>query len=125
MSYLIFGTPVSNKRAINIEEYSMCVDADGNLRVRNLIWNADTLAWEAATGSLTGGQSVQPPTLTTRMDTVGDLTYVGKAVIGSADGSAVWQIQRIDETSGIVIKWADGNSNFDNIWSNHLALTYL
>lgn len=51
-------------------------------------------------------------------------TYIGKAEIGSAEGSAVWQIKRIDETSGMKILYADGNINFDNIWSNYASLSY-
>lgn len=51
-------------------------------------------------------------------------TYIGKAEIGSAEGSAVWQIKRIDETSGMKILFADGNKNFDNIWSNYSSITY-
>lgn len=35
------------------------VDSDhGSIKARNLIWNTNTLAWEAATGSLSGGSNV-------------------------------------------------------------------
>jgi hypothetical protein len=51
-------------------------------------------------------------------------TYIGKAVTGSDEGDAVWQIFRMDETSGLKIEWADGNSNFDNIWSDYAGLSY-
>ena len=40
------------------EFYFADVDIDGNLKTRNLIWNATALAWEAATGSLVGGGNV-------------------------------------------------------------------
>jgi hypothetical protein len=53
-----------------------------------------------------------------------NITYVGYAAIGSATSAAVWRIKRIDETSGLVITWADSNNNFDNIWSNRTGLTY-
>ena len=56
-----------------------------------------------------------------------NVTYVGKARIGSAAGSAVWQIMKIDESGTpitLVITYADGNANFDNIWSNRTSLTY-
>lgn len=36
----------------------LATDADGNLGARNFIWNTSTLAWEKATGSLTGGSNV-------------------------------------------------------------------
>lgn len=54
------------------------------------------------------------------------VTYVGKAVPGSLETQAIWQIQKI-EVVGTVTKilWADGDKNFDNIWSNRLSLTYL
>lgn len=64
--------------------------------------------------------------LTTRLDDTSTLnmTYVGEANIGSAESSAVWRIKRIDETSGIKILYADGDSNFDNIWNNRTSLAY-
>ncbi len=69
-----------------------------------------------------GGSS----TYATRLDEVGGgITYVGKAAVGSATSSAVWQIQRITETGpDITIQWADGNASFDNIWDNRASLTY-
>lgn len=62
----------------------------------------------------------------TRTDeTPGGITYVGKAAVGSATGSAVWQIQRLTETSGdLVVQWADGNASFDNTWDNRASLSY-
>ncbi len=53
-----------------------------------------------------------------------NILYVGEAPIGSATSSAVWRIQRWDITTGAIKKWADGNSNFDNIWDNRETLTY-
>lgn len=55
------------------------------------------------------------------------VTYIGKAGIGSSASSPVWQIQKIDESGSpisAVITWADGNSNFDNVFSNRTSLTY-
>lgn len=53
------------------------------------------------------------------------VTYIGKAVIGSSSASAVWQVQKIDESSNpTTIKWADGNDAFDNIFNNRTSLTY-
>ena len=56
--------------------------------------------------------------------TTDNVTYLGKAAIGSESGESVWQIQKIDETNGIVIKWANGNDNFVNIWDARTSLTY-
>jgi len=54
-----------------------------------------------------------------------NVAYVGTAPIGSATNSAVWRIKKIDETSGVVITWADGDDSFNNIWDNRVSLTYL
>ncbi len=61
---------------------------------------------------------------TTRIATVGVLTYIGNAVIGSATSAAVWQIKRLDATAGLIKLWADGNDNYDNIWDNRASLSY-
>jgi len=53
-----------------------------------------------------------------------DISYVGKSATGSITSTATWQIQRIDESTGLIQEWADGDSNFDNIWDNREALTY-
>jgi hypothetical protein len=61
----------------------------------------------------------------TRVDqATSTVMYVGKAAIGSLTSGAVWRVKKVDTTSGIVITWADGNSNFDNIWDNRAILTY-
>ncbi len=52
------------------------------------------------------------------------VSYIGQAVTGSSTATAVWRIKKMDTTSGIVITWADGNPNFDNIWDNRASLTY-
>ena len=44
----------------------------------------------------------------------GTTLYVCKAAIGSALSSAVWQIKKVDTSSGVVIQWCDSNSNYDN-----------
>lgn len=56
--------------------------------------------------------------------TTASVTYVGKARPGSVTSSAVWQVKKIDQTSGVVITWADGNTLFDNIWDNRASLSY-
>ncbi len=53
-----------------------------------------------------------------RMATVGDFDYVGEATVGTADSGTTWRIKRIDNSSGIVIKWASGTAGLDKIWDN-------
>jgi hypothetical protein len=60
----------------------------------------------------------------------GDTLYIGDALPGTATSSATWSIKRVVFTedgggnTDAVTTWADGNSNRDNIWDNHLALSY-
>lgn len=53
-----------------------------------------------------------------------NVTYIGTATPGTATSAASWQIKKVDETSGTVIKYADGNANFDNVWDNRESLSY-
>lgn len=55
---------------------------------------------------------------------VGSITYVAKAEPGSSEASAVWQVKKIDETTGTVITWADGDAEFNNIATDLTALSY-
>lgn len=61
-----------------------------------------------------------------RIDDYSDtnIQYVGKAEPGTATSAASWQIMKIDESTGTIITWADGDDNFDNIWDNRTSLTY-
>jgi hypothetical protein len=52
------------------------------------------------------------------------VTYVGFAVPGALVASAVWQIKSVDENTGTIVLFADGNDSFDNVWNNREALTY-
>lgn len=50
-------------------------------------------------------------------------TWLGWAVPGAAEGAAVWKVARITNATNRKL-WADGNKNFDNIWTNYNALIY-
>ena len=54
------------------------------------------------------------------------VTYIGFAIPGSIESDPVWLIKKLVE-SGTVTKTylADGNQNFDNVWSNRASLNYL
>ena len=59
-------------------------------------------------------------------DTGAGVLYVGLAPAGSSLSDPVWKIKQI-LTSGLVLRilWADGNGQYDNIWDDRAALTYL
>ena len=59
-------------------------------------------------------------------DTGTGITYVGTAPTGSSLSAPVWKIKQI-LTSGLVLRilWADGDSQYDNIWDNRASLIYM
>lgn len=59
-----------------------------------------------------------------KMTTVGSVDYVGEADTGTAASSALWRAKKVDSTTGIIITWADGNANFDNVATDLTTLTY-
>jgi hypothetical protein len=77
--------------------------------------------WDTPPG--TGGEAL--PYAVRFDDDVSGVAYLGEADPGSTEASAVWRIKKIT-TTGIDIStaWADGNSNFDNVWNDHLTLSY-
>ena len=52
-----------------------------------------------------------------------NVTYVGKSAIGSATSASTWQIQKIDETSGMSITWA-GTGLFTVKWDDRTTESY-
>lgn len=50
-------------------------------------------------------------------------TWLGWAAPGTAEGVAAWKIARITNASNRKL-WADGNKNFDNVWTAHAGLVY-
>lgn len=59
-----------------------------------------------------------------KITTSGTVTYIGVANPGTSESSASWQCKKIDSTTGIIITWADGDTNFDNIATDLTSLTY-
>jgi len=58
---------------------------------------------------------VEPRSLVPVIYEDGDVLYVCKATPGSALSDPVWQIIKLDMTTGLIGKYADGNANFDNV----------
>jgi hypothetical protein len=61
-----------------------------------------------------------------RIDEVSaSLIYIGEATTGASDSSPLWRIRRL-QLSGTVtsIQYADGDTQFDNVWSNRASLSY-
>lgn len=59
----------------------------------------------------------------------GDIIYIGKAQPGSLKSAAVWQIQKITfvktgQNTDTEIRFADNDASFNQIWDDHLILSY-
>lgn len=55
------------------------------------------------------------------------IIYQAWADPGSTNGSPVWRISKttfLNAQGDSIVEWADGNSNFDNIWDNRASLSY-
>lgn len=52
------------------------------------------------------------------------ILYLGLAMPGALDAAPVWQIQQIDTSGVISMKFADGNALFDNVWNDRASLVY-
>ena len=92
----------------------------GRAHFLQYLWNPDTLSYEVAT--TTGGAATS---YALQVDAASaTITYVGEAEPGSATSGAVWRIKRIDTSSGVSIRWADGVDGFSKIWDNRATYTY-
>lgn len=63
-----------------------------------------------------------------RVDFVSDIElYKGEADVGSPESSPVWRIRKItiDSDSDVTEVWASGNANFDKVWADRAALSYI
>lgn len=94
-----------SEQLVSIENATRMKPLPGSMAISNL-----GTVTEAITNTV-ASYAVQIDDYTTT-----NVTYIGKAPVGTATSTAGWQIQKIDETTGMVITWADGNSNFDNVW---------
>lgn len=55
--------------------------------------------------------------------TTPDTTYIGKAAVGSSTSDPVWQVAKLDTSSGLTKTWA-GTAGFDQVWDDRASLTY-
>jgi hypothetical protein len=60
-------------------------------------------------------------------DVNGSTTYYGYALsLGANQSAAVWKIRREVTTATVTVAtYADGDGNYDNVWTNRASLTYM
>ncbi len=103
--------------------------------------NQGTSPWITSVGSISGvvGQTTMsaslPVTIASNQtstpwairtdQSTASVQYIGKAVVGTTDASAGWQILRITATSTTnTIEYAGGSGSYTNIWNNRASFSY-
>lgn len=99
---------------------SALVDADRHVQVDVL---SSALPLAASTETTLQTISFGGYKFALRLETVGDIDYVGEAAIGTATSAAAWRVKRVDSSSGTIIQWA-GTGVFDQVWDNYAFLSY-
>ena len=113
------------------------------LHIAQYVWDVNTLSWVRQTGASGGAGTdvvvtnfpnttqisgtVSLQVYAKRFDEVDSTTsYIGEALAGSSENSAVWRIQKVVMSGNdVTTTFADGNTNFDNVWTNRASLTYV
>ena len=57
----------------------------------------------------------------------GNPEYVGEAAVGSGTSDSVWRIKNIkwnNDNNPTSVKWADGDTSFNNVWDDRASLDY-
>lgn len=69
-------------------------------------------------------QRLNADNMAMKVTEVGSVTYLAIAAPGTPQSEAYWQVKKIDKTTGVVITWADGDANYDNVATDLTSLTY-
>lgn len=85
------------------------------------------IASDQSSLTIAGSVTINNPTIpetTVRIVEGATYSYFGFATPGSSTTDSVWKIKRITNSTGDVL-FADGDSEFNNIWTNYGSLTYI
>ena len=63
--------------------------------------------------------------LSIRVDDTGTYIYLGYALPGANEAAASWRISRYTKANVSALMWADGDTDFNNIWDDRATLSYL
>ena len=137
MSTVLYGKDIitSSNDPVNISE--------NKLHIAQYIWDTNTLSWIKQTGtSGAAGTNVNVTNFPSTQQVAGNvgsvvfskryeqvdstLAYLGDAAIGTSEGASAWRIQKLDFTAegNVNVTFADGDDNFDNVWTNRASLSY-
>jgi len=91
-------------------------------------YDTSTNKWTAlatdSVGSLGAGSTSGK--ISNKDDAGAGIIYYGWAAPGSATSSAVWMIIKMDKSADpdYTIRYADGDTNYDNSWDGRAGLSY-
>jgi phage-related protein len=73
-----------------------------------------------------GGGGGIAPSYAVHIDDVSTpgVIYIGKAATAATTSTPVWQLAKLDTSSGLIKTWADGDASFDNVWDDRTTITY-
>jgi hypothetical protein len=107
----------------NTSEKSNYIDREENITRGNLsAKKVAVYSYDADSDTLVNSIPTTSPALRTELDDQTPIIYIGKAQIGSDITDPVWQIAKLDTSSGLSKTWA--GSGFDQIWADRTTLTY-
>lgn len=67
----------------------------------------------------------RPTAILTDSTSAAGVTYVGYATTSSITSESAWRIMKLTVSTGnVIITWADGDYEFNNIWDNRTGLVY-
>ena len=109
--------------------HALDVDADGRFNVKNLIYNVDTMAWEASTGTVVDG-NLQVNVSATHDDPLGeyrvsDLDVGGDpAYLGFETPAGAWYIMQLNMATG-TMRYVKGSlGTYGAAWNTRGAQSY-
>ena len=77
-------------------------------------------------GGFKRGLDISSPDTSFRWDNTStpNFIYLGSSYLGALDTDSSWKVSRVDLLNGS-IKYANGNAQYINQWSNRTGLTYV
>ena len=108
--------------AVQISDGSVTATITDVSGKKSLDVNVTDITLNKDNDAVTSWQAEQKTLIDNFSDTV---TYIGKSAPNASTSSAVWLIKKITESGTVTtIAYADGDSQYNNIWDNRTSLTY-
>lgn len=65
------------------------------------------------------------PAYSLKTETVGSITYIGQAAVGTPTSAPKWRIRRITDSGGnLTIEYVDGKTAWNSTWDDRVSYSY-